>query len=273
MTIVASQAGTGTLPAVTPLPQFCQPETPGAATSFCVEGTPGAEGYAFVNLPVDPDGFLREANLFTAGTPPAVSFPLMLAQQYAGAAIKPGRRDYAVFLGRKIWYADPELKTVLIGSWGRSPATAIPAWKLLEGKVDAAELADKLVLIGQSSDAAKDTHFTPLFRVGGKDDVRQSLGGTQVQAARHPYAARGHVRPPGGALVALDLDLCRLPVGRVPVIARRGWHRPAAPRSAHGRHLRVSLCCSTRNSVFGCRSSRRSSAWPPRSRSPSATAS
>jgi adenylate cyclase len=183
VTIVASQAGAGTLPAVTPLPQFCQPETPGAATSFCVEGTPGAEGYAFVNLPVDPDGFLREANLFTAGTPPAVSFPLMLAQQYAGASIKPGTRDYAAFLGRKIWYADPDLKTVLIGSWGRSPATVIPAWKLLEGKVDAAELADKLVLIGQSSDAAKDTHFTPLFRVGGKDDVRQSLGGTQVQAA------------------------------------------------------------------------------------------
>jgi class 3 adenylate cyclase/CHASE2 domain-containing sensor protein len=182
VTIIASQAGNGTLPAVTPLPQFCQPEVPGAATSFCVEGAPGAEGYAFVNLPVDTDGFLRQANLFT-GTPPAVSFPLMLAQQYAGASIKPGTHDYATFLGKKIWYADPELKTVLIGSWGRSPATVIPAWRLLAGQVDAAALADKLVLLGQSSDAARDTHFTPLFRVGDRQDRRLSLAGTQVQAA------------------------------------------------------------------------------------------
>ena len=181
--IVASQAANGTLPQVKPMTQFCQPENAAAASSFCVEGTPGALGYAFVNLPVDADGFLRQANLFSAGSPPSESFPLMLAQQFAGYSIKPGDRNHALFLGRKIPYADPDLKTILIGAWGRQPATVIPAWKVLAGEVPDAALANKLVLIGQSSDAARDTHFTPLFRVADRNGVRLRMGGTSVQAA------------------------------------------------------------------------------------------
>ena len=118
-----------------------------------------------MNLPIDDDGFLRQANLFSAGSPPAVSFPLMIAQQYAGESIKPGGRDYATFLGKKIPYANPDFKTIAIGSWGVEPAPSISAWKLLAGRVSPDALADKIVLIGQSSDAARDTHFTPLFRL------------------------------------------------------------------------------------------------------------
>ena len=40
--ILASQTGFGTLPAVKPMPQFCQPEDPNAASGFCVDGTPPA---------------------------------------------------------------------------------------------------------------------------------------------------------------------------------------------------------------------------------------
>ena len=181
--ILASQTGNGTLPPVKPLPQFCQPEIPTAASGFCAEGTPGALGYAFVNLPTDDDGFIRQANLFSAGDPPALSFPLTLAQQYAGEAIKPLDRNHAIFLGHKIPYSNSDYKTILIGSWGMEPATRIPAWKLLAGNVPDSTLADKLVLVGQSSDAARDTHFTPLFRVAGPGGVRLRMGGTSVQAA------------------------------------------------------------------------------------------
>ncbi len=63
------------------------------------------------------------------------------------------------------------------------PATRISAWKLLAGQIPDSALADKLVLVGQSSDAARDTHFTPLFRVAGPGGVRLRMGGTSVQAA------------------------------------------------------------------------------------------
>ena len=67
--VVASQSSSGVLPAVIPLSLFCQPEDAKAATGYCVENTPGAVGYAFVNLPIEPDGFIRRASLFVAGPP------------------------------------------------------------------------------------------------------------------------------------------------------------------------------------------------------------
>jgi len=223
--ILASQTGFGALPAVKPLPQFCQPENPNAASGFCVEGTPGAMGYAFVNLPIDDDGFLRQANLFSAGSPPAESFPLMIAQQYAGESIKPGGSTYATFLGKKIPYANPDYKTIAIGSWSVEPAPSISAWKLLAGQVPPEMLADKIVLVGQSSDAARDTHFTPLFRLAGKDDVRLRMGGTAVQAAAIRTLLEGRAVKPAPysvrvlsvllASLLAALMLLRVNVGRV----------------------------------------------------------
>jgi class 3 adenylate cyclase len=168
---------------VVPLPQFCQPEDATAASGFCKEGTPGAMGYAFVNMPVDADGFIRQANLLSGGATPATSFPLFLAEQFAGESIEPGDAKSAVFLKHRIPYSDRALKTILIGAWGREPAVQIPAWKLLAGEVPASEFTNKLVLIGQSSDAARDKHLTPLFRLAGADGVRLQLGGTAIQAA------------------------------------------------------------------------------------------
>jgi adenylate cyclase len=180
--VLASQDAAGTLPAVMPQPMFCQPEDPRLTAGFCKEGTPGAMAYAFVEMPIDPDGFIRQANLFS-GDPPEVSFPLMLAQQYAGESIKPrGRRD-ATFLGHRIRYSDPVLSTFLIGSWGAEPATRISAWRVIEGRIPPETFTDKLVMIGQTSAAARDTDFTPLFRLAGKDGVRLDMGGTAIHAA------------------------------------------------------------------------------------------
>ena len=182
--VLASQAPVGNLPAVTPMSQFCQPENPAANSGYCVEGAPGALGEALVNMPIDDDGFIRQANLFSAGSPPGLSFPLTLAQQYAGESIKPGKRDHAVFLGHKIPYSNSDLKTFLIGAWGREPGIHIPAWKLLMTKDVSPEIfTDKLVLIGQTSNASADTYFTPLFRMAGEKGARLRMGGTFIHAA------------------------------------------------------------------------------------------
>jgi adenylate cyclase len=181
--VLASQASNGNLPAVRPLPLFCQPEDPTMDSGFCVEGKPGALGYALVDMPMDADGFIREFNLFSAGSPPSISFPLFLAQQYTGETIQSQDINNARFLGHAVPYHDRDLKTALIGVWGTDPATHISAWQLLQGKVPPQTFAGKLVLVGQSSDAARDTHLTPLFRLEDANGVRERMGGTNIQAA------------------------------------------------------------------------------------------
>ena len=134
-------------------------------------------------MPYDPDGFIRDANLFFNGNPQLQSFPLMIAEQYSGQSIKALGHNRVSFLGQEIPYSDPELDTFRIGVWSRDPATRIPAWKLLDGLVPVSALTDKLVLIGQTHNASSDTHLTPLFRTAGKEGVRLKLGGTAILAS------------------------------------------------------------------------------------------
>ena len=196
--IVASQSSSGVLPSLIPLPEFCQPEDPKAASGFCVEGAPGAMGYAFINLPVDPDGFIRQASLFVAGPPPAEAFPVLLAEQYSGEAIKPVDRARASFRGHPVYYADQSDSTILIGSWSKQPVPIIPAWKVLSGAVPADALTGKLVLIGQTNDAARDRLFSPMFRHAEKDGSRLRLGGTEILGAAIRSLLEGKVVRPAG---------------------------------------------------------------------------
>ena len=176
--IVASQLGARGLPTVNPLDYFCQPEPSDAG--FCKEGSPGAMAFAFVNMPIDPDGFIRNMLLLPTHNGGPVSFPLFLAQQYSGKAIQPGNREKAIFLGRDFPYSDRDSKSVLIGRWNPSPVKRIPAIEVLRGRANLAqELNDKLVLIGQGSDAARDKHFTPVFR----PPHRVLLSGAEIHAA------------------------------------------------------------------------------------------
>jgi adenylate cyclase len=199
--ILASQDSVGILPPVKPLPLFCQPEEPTAVSSFCVEGTLGALGYGFVNLPVDLDGFVRQSNLFSAGSPPSLSFPLILAQQYTGQSIKSVDSRSASFNGHRLYYADPDTKTVLIGSWGYEPVPRVSAWRLLAGLVPPNTFTDKLVLVGQSNDAAHDRLFTPLFRSADANGVRLRMSGTEVHGAAIRSLIEGTVvRPASNAL-------------------------------------------------------------------------
>ncbi len=180
--IVASQLGSGGLPALEPIPSFCQTESSGAR-GWCKENTPGALGFAFVNMPVDNDGFVRSMLLLPPDAGGPVSLPLALAQQYSGESIRPAGHDAAQFLGRRIPYLDADRKTTLI-AWNPEPATVVSALSILQDKVDLQKLfGDKLVLIGQSSDAARDRFFTPVFRPRSRDGSRNLLPGVEVHAA------------------------------------------------------------------------------------------
>jgi adenylate cyclase len=204
---VASQSSSGKLPAVMPLPMFCQPEVPQAASGFCVEGAPGAEGYAFVDLPIDPDGFIRQANLFDAGPPKSESFPLTLAQQYSGQAISSVDNNRASFLGHMVYYADVRTKSILIGSWARQPVPTIPAWQILTGAAPSNALTGKLVLIGQTNDAARDRLLTPVFRHAEADGSRTRLGGTEVLAAAIRSLLEGKVVRPATPIMKWEMVL------------------------------------------------------------------
>jgi adenylate cyclase len=107
----------------------------------------------------------------------------MAAQQFTGAAIQPHGKKGIRFLGHTIPFDDSQSKTVLIGRWGPSPAATISALSVLRGKLDAELVRDKLVLIGQGSDAARDRHLTPLFRPAGEGGTRLRIPGTQIHAA------------------------------------------------------------------------------------------
>jgi adenylate cyclase len=182
--VIASQSRVGDLPGVKPLSVFCQPENSNLDSGFCKEGTGGALGYAFVNMPVDRDGFIRSFLLFSYGPSPAVSFPVMAAQQFAGESIQPGGSSGFHFQGHSISYGNPLSKTVLIGRWIPEPARPISALSLLRNQANVQQLFhDKLVLIGQGSDAARDRHLTPLFRPARENASRLRMPGTQIHAA------------------------------------------------------------------------------------------
>jgi adenylate cyclase len=175
--VVASQLGSGGLPSVNPLGYFCQPDP--SESGFCKDGTPGAMGFGPVNMPIEPDGFIREMFLVPRYNGDSISFPLFLAQQYSGKAIQPGNRKKAIFLGRDLPYSDRDLKSVLIGRWNPAPVKRISAIDVLRGRANLAqELNDKLVLIGQGSDAAHDKYFTPVFR----PPHRVLLSGAEIHA-------------------------------------------------------------------------------------------
>ncbi|MGP8250715.1 MAG: CHASE2 domain-containing protein [Terracidiphilus sp.] len=200
--VLAIQAGTGQLPAVLPLPMFCQPENPALPTGFCRDGAPGAFAYAAINMPFDSDGYVRNAELVAWGAQKhkGESFPVFMAEEYLAqvdpncknCTLMPFDKRNAMFRGHRVPFSDPEAGTFRIGDWAPHPATHISAWSVLTGTVDPAALQNKLVLIGQSSDAARDQDFTPLFRVRGANGARERLGGTELHAAAIETLLDGH---------------------------------------------------------------------------------
>jgi adenylate cyclase len=163
---------------------------------------------------------VRQAQLFSGGSNPTVSFPVTLVQQYTGMAIEPVDATHGRFHGHDIFYADRSIKSILIGSWSREPATKIPAWKFMTGDVARNAVTDKLVLIGQSNDAARDQDDTPLFRAG---DDQQRMAGTQIHAAGIRSLLEGTaVRPASPTLIwGIVFAVCWL--ASLLLLALRTW--------------------------------------------------
>ena len=182
--ILASQAQAGGIPQLVPLFEFCRPEEPGLSSGFCAENPPGALGYAAANLPVESDGFIRAFFVFTDGSNPSITFPVMIAQQFAGEALKPGGANAVRFLGKELPYSAADAHEVLIGRWYSNTASRISARTVLRNPPQPLNiLRDKIVLIGQSSNAARDLMLTPMFRQEPKSGPRIRLSGTDIHAA------------------------------------------------------------------------------------------
>ncbi len=191
--VLAAQTAWGQIPGALPMAQFCQPEDGSLPSGYCVEGRPGALGYASINMPYDDDGFVRAMNTeaYDEKTKKTrASFPVFLAEQYL-AAVEPECKDcnlkpldarHAAFRGRPVPYDDPAVETVRIGHWSPDPVKRISAWDVLSGRAPAGEFRNKLVLIGQGSDAARDQDFTPIWRVAQKDGRRERMPGTALHA-------------------------------------------------------------------------------------------
>ena len=184
--VLASQIGAGGIPRTVPLSEFCQPEDSSQLSGFCKEGTPGALAYAPVNLPLDDDGFIRRFFLFSEGDQPAISFPMMLAQQFTGQPIRPAGSNAALFQNRRIAYSSLSEKTVLIGNW-QQHFTTLSAHRLLGTDHVVPELAGEIVIIGQSSDAARD-------RLGAGSILRILRTAASLLVSDKPYLDGVRVR-------------------------------------------------------------------------------
>lgn len=208
--LLASQSGSGGIPPVEPLPEFCQPDP--ATYGDCQTG---ALGFAFINLPIDSDGFIRRMMLFSADDRHSESFPLQVAELYSGTALASAGPKSARFGTHLLPYAEGALHTVLIGSWGTQPAPSVSAVDVLDGKVPDSTFRDKIVLIGQSSDAARDREFTPVFRRGTPSGVRVRLSGTEIHAASIETLLAGTtVKPlPAPLLIVTSFLLACVAVG------------------------------------------------------------
>ena len=179
--IVASQLGSGQLPLVNPLPEFCKPEADPKNMSYCQPG--GAFGYASINMPVDDDGFIRRMYLLPTRDASMLSFPVALARDFRRQALQPAGPGLALFDGHLIPLDDSGENTALIGPWSTKPVRTIPALTVLAPGFDPGIFKGKLVLIGQSNAAGGDRHFTPVFRPRQQNGSRVMLSGTEIHAA------------------------------------------------------------------------------------------
>src|SRR5262249_34163686 len=115
---------------------------------------------------------------------PGVSFPVMLAQQFAGQAVRRKDSNSFLFAGEQFRYFDPTLRTVLIGTWPQEDLVHVSALNVLRGSdTFHGRLKDKIVIVGQSNDAARDQFLTPLFRVVRHQGPRRLLPGTLIHGA------------------------------------------------------------------------------------------
>lgn len=203
--ILAEVFGTSELPPATPLPAFRR-------VAFDV---------GFVNLVVDPDGFIRRAPLW-ARSPgyQALSFSVALATNFTGHPLERGS-DGTFHMGATVIRPDRAgSNAALIGAWCLQ--RSVPVQQVLAPSFDSRLFAGRIVLVGQSSSAAKDLYPTPMFRqprAGG----RQFASGAEIHAAALAtmLSGRGIRSMPAGLFWISSFLLAW--IGVVSVLALRPW--------------------------------------------------
>jgi adenylate cyclase len=177
--ILISEDGFGSHPRNLPLPIFEK----------------AAAGVAFGDLPIDEDGAIRR--MFLRVTTPdykALSLPVALADLASDQHLHPGGPGYLLFGPRKIPLASTQPDTALIHFHPSTPTQIISVEKLLAQDFNPPSFANKIVLIGQSSEMGKDLFPTPVSRANVRiAPGRDILSGAEIHGAAVASLLEGNV--------------------------------------------------------------------------------
>ncbi len=166
--ILISEDGFGSHPRNVPLPDFEK----------------AAAGVAFGDLPIDEDGAIRR--MFLRVTTPdhkSFSLPVALADLASDQHLRPGGERYLLFGQYKLPLATTHPDTALIHFHPSAPTNTISVEKFLAQDFNPPSFADKIILIGQSSEMGKDLFPTPVSRANVSINGRDLLSGAEIHAA------------------------------------------------------------------------------------------
>jgi len=137
----------------------------------------------FVNLPKDNDGLVRRVPLVARTHDyEGISFSAALATNYLGYALEPYGPGL-LRLGEKEIPVDSNFAT-LINRWGPPPARSYSVEMLLSEDFDTTVFEGKIVVIGNSSIAAKDLYDTPVSTTTVRGaQFRRQLSGAEIHVA------------------------------------------------------------------------------------------
>jgi adenylate cyclase len=175
--ILISEYGFGSHPRNDPLPDFQK----------------AAAGVAFGDLPIDEDGAIRRMFLrVTTNDYKSLSFPVALADLASDQHLRPNGENYLLFGQHKLPLATthPDPDSALIHFHPSAPTQVISVEDLLAQDFNPPSFANKVILIGQSSEMGKDLFRTPVPRrklsINCRDtskDCRDILSGAEIHAA------------------------------------------------------------------------------------------
>jgi adenylate cyclase len=194
----------------------------------------GALDVGFVSFYLDEDGAVRRVPLFLrlregdGKTIEVLGFATALATNYLGEGPTPGRAGRVRLGDREIDVEGGrgEVPTILLGAW-RPPGLRLDLLDVLQEGFDPNVVEGDIVLIGESSQAAKDRFTTPLYASRGL------VSGAEIHAAALATLLEGgSVRVLGevprtladllAALLALGLVMYGRPAWAVPTVLAMG---------------------------------------------------
>jgi adenylate cyclase len=143
-----------------------------------------AAGVAFGDLPIDEDGSVRRMFLrVTTEKYKALSLPVALADLASDQHLRPGGDGFLFFGAHKLRLATTQPDTAWIHFHPSAPTTVISAETVLRNDFDASVFANKVVIVGQSSEMGKDLFTTPASRAGVNIAGRKILSGAEIHGA------------------------------------------------------------------------------------------